>query len=193
MHTINIDDTNAKLRAFKSKYWAPRWTSVNLSIFEAAKPITLPYYDNRMCEFICTIPEEYLKDRKLQIAYIKMRNPELAKLVWQDKRPYNLYNYATPNSSKTIIYKVANKLKRTALKLSGQQYIQRNWELQFLGDDNKKQLELTLKNSKLSDIVPEAFYNSYVNDFYKKDALQNAHAVNMLLTLAKFNQHFNHG
>ncbi|WP_375234798.1 asparagine synthase-related protein [Winogradskyella sp.] len=193
LNTINIEDTNARLRAFKSKYWAPRWTSVNLSIFENAKPITLPYYDNRMCEFICSIPEDYLKDRQLQIAYIKKRNPELAKLVWQDKRPYNLYNYTTPSRLKTLTYKVANKLKRTALKLSGEQYIQRNWELQFLGDDNRKRLEFALKDSKLSDIVPKAFYNNYLNDFYEKDALKNAHAVNMLLTLAKFNQHFNNG
>src|SRR5690606_2250966 len=63
LHNIKIENPSAKLRAFKSLYWAPRWTSVNLSVFEAAHPITLPYYDNRMCEFICTIPEEYLAGR----------------------------------------------------------------------------------------------------------------------------------
>ena len=193
LRTIKIEDTNASLRAFKSKYWAPRWTSVNLSIFEAAKPVTLPYYDNRMCEFICSIPEDYLKDRKLQIAYIKKRNPELAKLVWQDKRPYNLYNYTTPNSLKTLAYKVANKLKRISLRLSGHQYIQRNWELQFLGDENRRQLEFVLKDSKLSELIPEKLINTYINGFYNSDALKNAHVLNMLLTLAKFHQTQNHG
>ena len=193
LSTIEIEDTNARLRAFKSKYWAPRWTSVNLSIFENAKPITLPYYDNRMCEFICTIPDEFLKDRKLQIEYIKLRNPNLAKLVWQDKRPYNLYNYETPNTIKTFSYKAVNKLKRTVSKLLGQHYIQRNWELQFLGDDNKQQLESIFKKSKLSELIPEAFTNSYIKGFYNSDALKNAHAVNMLLTLAKFNQTQNNG
>jgi len=146
-----------------------------------------------MCEFICTIPEEFLKDRKLQIEYIKLRNPNLAKLVWQDKRPYNLYNYETPNTIKTFSYKAVNKLKRTVSKLLGQHYIQRNWELQFLGDDNKQQLESIFKKSKLSELIPEAFTNSYIKGFYNSDALKNAHAVNMLLTLAKFNQTQNNG
>jgi len=64
---INIENSaNAQIRAFKSLYWAPRWTSVNLSVFSSKKPITLPYYDDRMCEFVCTIPEKYLADRQLQ-------------------------------------------------------------------------------------------------------------------------------
>ena len=193
LSTIEIEDTNARLRAFKSKYWAPRWTSVNLSIFENAKPITLPYYDNRMCEFICTLPEEFLKDRQLQIEYIKLRNPNLAKLVWQDKRPYNLYNYETPNALKTLNYKVVNKLKRISLRLVGRSYIQRNWELQFLGDANKLQLETLLRDSKLSELIPEKLINTYINGFYNSDALKNAHVLNMLLTLAKFHQTQNHG
>jgi len=51
-------NANGQIRAFKSLYWAPRWTTTNLSIFEAVRPISLPYYDNRMCAFICTIPEK---------------------------------------------------------------------------------------------------------------------------------------
>jgi len=117
----------------------------------------------------------------------------LAKLVWQDKRPYNLYNYETPNIIKTFSYKAVNKLKRTVSKLLGQHYIPRNWELQFLGDDNKQQLESILKKSKLSELIAEAFTNSYIKGFYNSDALKNAHAVNMLLTLAKFNQTQNNG
>ncbi|GGI58031.1 asparagine synthase-related protein [Winogradskyella haliclonae] len=193
LSTIKIEDTNAKLRAFKSKYWAPRWTSVNLSVFENSKPITLPYYDNRMCEFICAVPEAFLKDRQLQIEYVKMRNPELATLVWQDKRPYNLYNYTNPSTTKTLSYKVINKLKRTASRLSGKPYIQRNWELQFLGDTNKQQLEAVLLNSKLSELIPEEIITKYTKSFYNEDALRNAHPMNMLLTLAKFNQTQNNG
>src|SRR5690606_37876753 len=89
---INIpSNANAQIRAFKSTYWAPRWTSVNLSLFESAKPITLPYYDNRMCEFICSVPEKYIPGRQIQIAYLKMQIPALEKIEWQDHRPFNLY------------------------------------------------------------------------------------------------------
>ncbi|RNC86890.1 MAG: asparagine synthase [Winogradskyella sp.] len=191
--TIDIDNTNARLRAFKSKFWAPRWTSVNLSIFENSKSITLPYYDNRMCEFICTIPEDYLNDRKIQIEYIKRRNPELAKLMWQDKRPYNLYNYRAPNSLKTIRYKISNKLNRGILRLTGQKYIQRNWELQFLGEANNAELRDVLLESKLSKFISKPVIDKYLNGFYSGEELKNAHPLNMLLVLAKFNQTQNHG
>lgn len=188
LNTIPITNTNARLRAFKSKYWAPRWTSVNLSVFENYKPITLPYYDNRMCEFICTLPEDYLKDRQLQIAYVKKRNPQLAKLTWQDKRPYHLYNYKNPSVLKTLSYKASHKLKRSFKTALGNPYVQRNWELQFLGDKNRAQLELVLKDAKRSEFLPDALIKNYTDAFYNQDHLQNAHAINILLVLAKFNQ-----
>lgn len=190
LNTINIEDTNARLRAFKSKYWAPRWTSVNLSIFENKKPIVLPYYDNRMCEFICTIPDAYLKERQIQIAYTKKRNPELAKLVWQDKRPYNLYNFKSPQTLKTLNYKITNKLRRSVLQSIGKSYIQRNWELQFIGDKNKSNLESVIHNSELKKWIPETLITNFLSGFYNKDTLQNAHSVNMILVLAKFYQKF---
>ncbi len=188
LSTIKITDVNAKLRAFKSKYWAPRWTSVNLSVFEHYKPIALPYYDDRMCKFICTVPEKYLKNRQLQIAYIKKRNPELAKISWQDKRPYNLYNHNNPNTQKTYIYRVQNKLSRLFNSVIGKPYVQRNWELQFLGKANRQNLEDILFNSDHSSFLPKESIEHYLHQFYNGNALNNAHAINMLLVLTKFNQ-----
>ncbi len=92
LSAINIDNANARLRAFKSLYWVPRWTSVNLSVFQKYHPVALPYYDNRMCEFICTIPEKFLSGRQIQIEYIKRKAPELAEIPWQALHPCNLYN-----------------------------------------------------------------------------------------------------
>ena len=188
LKTIDIKDTNARLRAFKSKYWAPRWTSANLSVFEQHKPISLPYYDNRMCEFICTVPEAFLADRKLQIAYIKLRNPELAKITWQDQRPFNLTNYQLNKMPYNLPYKVYGKLKRSIEgRLLGKSYVQRNWELQFLGKDNKKQLENSLLSDNLDAIVPKAISKKYLDAFMNESPLLNAHAINMLLVLSKFN------
>lgn len=191
--TIAIEDTNARLRAFKSKYWAPRWTSVNLSVFKSQKPISVPYYDNRMCEFICTIPESYLKDRQIQIEYIKQSNPKLAELTWQDKRPYNLYDYSSPNKIKTFSFKALNKLKRTLKAVTGKPYVQRNWELQFLGASNKNTLEKVLAQSNLKEWIPQSIINHYLEGFYKSDSLQYAHTLNMLLVLAKFHQNKSDG
>ena len=185
---ITIEDTNAKLRAFKSLHWAPRWTSANLSIFKSVKPITLPYYDNRICEFICTIPEAYLKNRQLQIAYIKQRSPELAKIIWQDHRPFNLINYKKNKLPYNLPYRISNKLKRGLNALTGKPYIQRNWELQLIGLANgeylKKQLFELAQNGFVSKDIIELYYDAFKNG----GRLANAHAVNMLLVLSKFNQ-----
>ncbi|TWO34368.1 asparagine synthetase B family protein [Seonamhaeicola sediminis] len=188
LHTININDTNAKLRAFKSKYWAPRWTSVNLSIFSKAKPITLPYYDDRMCEFICTVPEEYLKNRQLQIAYIKQSAPELAKIEWQDHRPFNLCNYHLNKSPYNLPYKIINKLKRELKGLSGNPYVQRNWELQFLGTDNTYFLKKNILESGLETWIPLSFLKAQLNAFFQGNSLRQAHSISILLTLSLFNQ-----
>jgi len=133
---INIpQNANAQLRAFKSLFWAPRWTSVNLAIFEEAQPMALPYYDNRMCEFICTVPEKYLSGRQIQIEYIKMRMPALAKITWQEQKPFNLFTYHFNKFPYNFPYRSLDKMKRI---LAPKKHIQRNWELQFLGKKTMK-------------------------------------------------------
>src|SRR5690606_38601732 len=97
-----------------------------------------PYYDNRLCEFICSVPEKYLAGRQIQIEYLKMRNPDLAKISWQSHKPFNLYNYHLNKMPYNLPYRVVDKMKRT---LNAKKYIQRNWELQFLGDQNEKHLK----------------------------------------------------
>ncbi|MCB0448077.1 MAG: asparagine synthetase B family protein [Gelidibacter sp.] len=187
LDTIDIEDTNAKLRAFKSKYWATRWTTANLSVFEAVKPIALPYYDNRMCEFICTVPEHYLKDRQIQIAYIQRYSPELAKIEWQDQRPFHLNNYKYNKPPYNFPYKLKNKIKRELKSIIGKPYVQRNWELQFLGKENHKHLQNQLLNTGLEQWLPQKVIQNYCNAFINNPHL-NAHAINMLLVFSKFNQ-----
>jgi asparagine synthetase B (glutamine-hydrolysing) len=188
LQKIPIQNTNAKLRAFKSLYWAPRWTSVNLSIFSSQKPITLPYYDQRMLDFICTIPEDYLTNRQLQIAYIKTRAPELAKITWEAQRPFNLHTFKYNNPPYNLHYRIRNKLHRTFKSVIGKPYVQRNWELQFLGKINEIPLRLHLFDSDLNKLISEDIISNYYTAFKTKDPLQSAHAINMLLVLSKFNQ-----
>lgn len=188
LQNIEIEDTNAKLRAFKSMYWAPRWTSVNLSIFSSKKPIALPYYDDRMCEFICSIPEKYLKNRQLQIAYIKTKSPELAKITWQDHRPFNLNNYKYNKVPYNLPYRISNKMHQMIKHAIGKPYVQRNWELQFTGDENESQLKNHLFNNGLEKLIPKSIITNYFEAFTSRNALQNAHGINILLVLSKFNQ-----
>jgi hypothetical protein len=182
---INIPtNANAQIRAFKSLYWAPRWTSTNLSVFESVRPISVPYYDNRMCEFICTVPEKYLKGRQIQIEYLKMRNPELAKIIWQSQKPFNLYNYHLNRVPYNLPYRVFDKVKRT---LNSQKFIQRNWELQFLGEENERQLKKWLfENEKMNVVIPKELSLDFYDKFKNEDSVYYSHAVSMLLTLSLF-------
>jgi hypothetical protein len=188
LNKIKIANPSAKLRAFKSLYWAPRWTSVNLSVFEAAHPTYLPYYDDRLCKIICAVPEEYLADRKLQIAYIKQCNPALAKIMWQDHRPYNLYTFERNKSPHNLPYRIANKLKREVRNKMGKPYIQRNWELQFLGMDNDEQLQQWLFGENLHPFVSKPLLARFYNSFRTLDSVTYSHPLSILLTLAVWKQ-----
>jgi hypothetical protein len=181
------NSANAQIRAFKSLYWAPRWTSTNLSIFESIRPISVPYYDNRMCEFICTIPEKYLAGRQIQIEYLKMRMPELAKITWQDHRPFNLYNYKKNRLPFNFHYRVMSKIKR---KFFSRKTIQRNWELQFIGTKNETELKKHLfENENFNQIISKELIADFYQKFKTKNDVFYSHSVSMLLTLSLFFKH----
>ena len=120
-------------------YWAPRWTSANMKVFSELHPVYLPYYDNEMCRFICTIPEHLLAGRQIQIEYIKMKNPELAKIPWQTYDPLNLYNYKNFEKKSGIPLRAYKKGKRIFReKILNKKLVTRNWEIQFKGKENEK-------------------------------------------------------
>ncbi|WP_047547847.1 asparagine synthase [Psychroserpens sp. Hel_I_66] len=185
LKSIHIpENANAQIRAFKSLYWAPRWTSVNLSVFESVRPIEMPYYDRRMCEFICSVPEEFLAGRKIQIAYIKMRMPSLAKLAWEGHRPFNLYNYHYNKVPWNLPYRIFNRLNRIT---SSKKYVQRNWELQFLGAGNEQKLqEYIIENIHLNRLIPSDISSDFYKKFNEVDSVYYSHPVSMLLTLSIF-------
>ncbi len=187
LNEINIpNNANAQIRAFKSKFWATRWTNTNLSIFESVRPISVPYFDNRMCEFICSVPEKYLSGRQIQIEYIKMRMPEIAKITWQDHRPFNLYNYKWNKIPYNLPYRIFSKLTKI---ISNKKYIQRNWELQFLGSENNMELQKWLfDNDFFSKLIPKDVVQTFYNDFKNKDEVYFSHSVSMLLTLSLFSK-----
>lgn len=178
------NSANAKIRAFKSLYWAPRWTSVNLSVFESVCPISVPYYDNRMCEFICTVPEKYLAGRQIQIEYLKMRMPALAEITWQDHRPFNLYHYHWDKKPWNLPYKIVDKIRRT---LQPKTLIQRNWELQFVGDSNEKELQKWLfENPDFSELLNKDLVSEFFTKFVNQNQVCYSHPISILLTLSLF-------
>ena len=187
---INIDNISAKVRAFKTSQWAHRWTTTNLSIFEAAKPMTLPYYDDRMCKFICSVPERFLADRQLQIAHIK-QHKALASVTWHANKPFNVLNYNYNKSPYNLPFRVANKASREISNMLGKPFTQRNWELQFLGKENDNQLQSFLFSENFKTFVPQEVTSYFYNQFKTDNAIVYAHPLSMLLTLALFHKQNN--
>ncbi|PRY97378.1 asparagine synthase [Marinilabilia salmonicolor] len=190
LRTIDIKNANAKIRAFKSLFWAPRWTSVNLGVFSSRRPVALPYYDKRMCDFICRVPEKYLAGRQIQIEYIKRASPELAAIPWQTYDPANLFTYQEFHHIKYLPKRIIRKGKRILNeKLRGKHLVQRNWENQFLGKENKKSLDRwLLKNKTYSDFIPVSVTNDFLDRFKNGESLYFSHPVSMLLTLSLFSK-----
>ena len=182
---INIPESaNARLRAFKSTYYVHRWTNTNLAVFAKVKPISLPYYDNRMCEFVCSIPEKYLANRQIQIAYIKMRNPALAAISWEAQRPFNLYNYHFNKIPYNLPFRIYDKTKRL---LKPNFTVQRNWELQFLGEKNEMQIrKWLLENPNFDNFINNDVSRKILNKFHTDNKVFYSHPLSMLVTLAVF-------
>ncbi|WP_238307591.1 asparagine synthase-related protein [Xanthomarina gelatinilytica] len=184
---IKIDNVSAKVRAYKTSQWAHRWTTTNLKVFEAAHPITLPYYDNRMCEFVCSTPEAYLADRRLQLAHLQ-QDKKLAQITWHAQRPFNLLNYQYNKAPYNLPYRIFNKLQREVTGFLGKPYIQRNWELQFLGTENAKHLESHLFDDEFNHWIPQTIIKEVYQDFKHGDAVASSHAASMLLCLSVWYQ-----
>ncbi|MDY0090811.1 MAG: asparagine synthetase B family protein, partial [Flavobacteriaceae bacterium] len=175
---------NAQIRAFKSLYWATRWTAVNLIYFEKIKPITLPYFDNRMCEFVCRIPEEHLAGRQIQIEYLKMRNPNLAKITWEDKRPFDLYNYHLNKFPYNFPFRVYQKIKNEVFT---RKVVRNNYENQFLGKENDLNLKHWLfENPDFANFVGKNITKEVYHKFTQENHLMYSHTISTLLTLSLF-------
>jgi hypothetical protein len=188
---INIDNANARIRAFKSLYWAPRWTSVNLCIFSNLHPVALPYFDPRMCEFICTVPEKHLSGRQIQIEYLKKKAPALAAIPWQVYDPYNLYNYKNFGSWSNIPRRAVKKMLRIAREnvLQKPPLTTRNWEIQFTGERNDAHLKHYLfENPSFKEMIPKELVKDFYDKFREKDPVWYSHPLSMLLTLSLFSK-----
>ncbi len=188
---IKIENPSRKVQAFKSIHWAQRWANPNLNIFSNNCELFIPYYDNAICEFICTTPDDYLRDRKIQIKYIKETTPNLAKIPWE-VYDLNLYNYKYFNNfyfPRRVYRFLLRNFNEKILKNSS--IIQRNWELQFLGSKNSKYLEYWLFEKKIiNKIVPLDTINNFYRKFQRKNQVVYSHPISMLLTLSVWCEKF---
>ncbi len=179
-----IADPDFRLKAVKTDTWSFRWTVASLRMFQAAAFPRLPFYDARLADFFCTVPTDFVRDRRLQIDYIKRFAPDLARITWQ-AYDADLFRYQYFNSlllPKRAVRKAARMITRRTV-------VSRNWEIQFSGEQGKKGLEHFLLRPGLR-----------IHEYYSPDSLQRlltdfhtsapdagkGYAVSMLLTFSAF-------
>ena len=182
---ILISNPASTLRAFKVENYVQNWTNVNMDVFKRYKKVISPYHEDIMCDFVCTVPERFLNNRQIQIDYIKNSSPELALIPWQ-KYDLNLYNYQNFNTIyfPRRIMRYTNRLIKEKV-LQNEPKVERNWELQFFGENNKRNLENWLfNNPMLTEIIPSSLIDKFYDKFRNVDSIKYSHAISMFLTLS---------
>lgn len=178
----HVQDTDFRMKIFKTDQWSFRWTIPSLRMYQAAVLPVLPFYDNRVVNLFTTIPTDVVKGREFEVSFIKRYYPELAKIRWQEYDS-NLFNYKRFNN-RHLIYRAVSKGKRM---LSGEKPVMRNWELFYLNDTGRKELEsILIDNPAFCEIVPATRSKALLDTFYKDPSAGNGYAVSMMHTLAQF-------
>jgi len=162
-------DKDFCIKMIKTFQWSHRWTMASIRAYQLGSFPRLPFYDNRIVDFFMTIPLDIVKDRNLQIEYLKEYHPDLAKIVWQEYGR-NLFNYKGFNN-RHIIFRVYKKIR----SLFTGKVILRNWEVFYLGSENEKRLrEIFKEDSRAIELL---------NDFYANPDGANGYSISVLLTL----------
>lgn len=178
----DIDNADFLMKIYKTDQWSFRWTAASLRMYQAAAMPVLPFYDKRIVDLFCTIPGDLIKNRELQIAYLKRYHEDLARITWQEYDA-NLYDYKYFNN-RNVAYRAVKKLQRTITKT---QPVQRNWEVFYLSPNGKRNLEQRLLGNKmLNEIVPDHKIKALLDDLYNHPTAANGYTVSMLLTFAVF-------
>ena len=176
-----LEDIDFRVKAYKTSQWAFRWSNASLRAFEMGATPRIPYYDVDIVDFFCTVPTEFVRDRRLQIDHLKRYAPDLARIRWQ-QADTNLY-LAKYGYWLGLPRRGFKKLHR---KLTGERPIQRNWEVQFLSPEGRESLEswLLAPGSKLHEFVSLQDISKLIADFYKEPSGAAGYTVSMLLTFA---------
>ena len=100
----------------------------------------------------------------------------------------NLYQYHRFNYPHYHFVRAARKAKRILREYlsNSPDIITRNWELQFLGEQNFIHLKKNLlERKKINKLIPQAIIRKYLDNF-QIDPVKYAHSISILLTLIVF-------
>lgn len=176
-----IADPDFRVKAYKTEQWSFRWSVPPTRIFQSAAWPRKVFYDTRLADFFITVPEAFVSGRKLQIDYLKRFAPDLARISWQvyDADLYHYQHHNTWLLPKRI-------LKKTFRTFRNQNFLQRNWEVQYLGLGGRDGLErwLVKPGLKLHEFISAVQLKGLIDDFYRERKPAQAYPISMLLTLS---------
>jgi hypothetical protein len=176
----HLADLDFRVKAFKTDQWSWRWTTASLRMFQTAVLPRLPFYDNRLVDFFCTVPSAFVAGRRLQIDYLKRFAPDLARIPWQ---PYqtNLYRYQHFHTW-LLPARIWRKAKR---RLTRQQVIQRNWEVQFQGNGRQQLHDFLLApGQRIHQYLPAPAIHSLLDTFTRQPDGKIGYTISLLFTFA---------
>ena len=179
-----IADPDFRVKAYKTEQWSFRWTLASLRMYQAGAFPRLPFYDTRMTDFFASVPSAFVKGRRLQIDYLKRFAPDLARIDWQAYGT-NLYRYRFFDSL-LLPARAAKKALRLLRRLPAPQ---RNWEVQFLGPENRRRLEESLlgQGRRLHEFVSPQEIRSLLEAFHAAPFGEGrGYSVSMLLTFSSW-------
>lgn len=177
-----IKNPDLRIKAYKTDNWSFRWTLSGTRMYQAGAMPVLPFYDKNVVDVLTNIPVALLKERGLQIEYLKKYHRDLAKVAWQEYGT-NLFLYKTINN-RNLFYRAYHKVKRN---ITSGKFITRNWELFYLNEEGRQQLEKALLgNDKLTEIVGRDKVKGFINEFYNNPTRDNGYTMSMLHTFARF-------
>lgn len=171
-----------RLKALKTETWAFRWTLASLRMYQTAVFPRLPFFDTRVTDVLSSVPSSLLKGRWLQIEFLKRYAPDLARIKWQqyDSNLYAYHRFDSWHLPRRAVKKAGRALRR-------ERPIERNWEVQLLGDYGEQGLRewLLRKGLRLHDLMPRREIEVLLEQFWAPERdPELGYTVSMLLTFS---------
>ena len=169
------------LKAFKTDQWSFRWTLASVRSYQLARPTTLPFYANDVVDTFLGQPSGIHAGRAVQIAYLRRYHPDLAAVTWQDSgRSLLDRSWERPAS---LVRRAGAKAVRT---LRRRPVVERNWEVQYLGDSGPDRLQELLRSSVPGTAALSSMdVQGFIDTFLQAPDGARGYAFDSLLTLSR--------
>ncbi len=181
-----IRDADFRVKALKTGQWAFRWTLPSLRMYQQAAYPRTPFLDPRVIAFFQTVPTDAVRQRRIQIEYLKRFAPDLARITWQTYGA-SLYNYHHYNSW-LLPKRALDKLGRMVRGPRSS----RNWEVQFFAPGKWERLEELLTANTGFLELPIDSVKALLRRFQNERTPADAYTVSMLLTVQTWMARFHH-